>query len=61
MSVGNIYNYFKTKDELSVAMTDNVDMAYAEIEKTYAKDKKGRAMDHLIDFIEQTLKISAIG
>ena len=58
-SVGNIYNYFKTKDELSVAMTDNVDMAYAEIEKTYAKDKKGRAMDHLIDFVEQTLKISA--
>lgn len=58
-SVGNIYNYFKTKDELSVAMTDNVDMAYAEIEKTYAKDKKGRAMDHLLDFVEQTLKISA--
>ena len=57
-SVGNIYNYFSSKEELAAAITENVDAAYARIEKEYKKDKKGTALDHLIDFVGQTLRIS---
>lgn len=57
-SVGNIYNYFNSKEELAAAITDNVDAAYLEIEKEYEKDADGTAMDHLLDFVGRTLRIS---
>ena len=57
-SVGNIYNYFKSKDELAAAITENVDAAYEKIEKVYEADTEGKAIDHLLDFVGQTLRIS---
>ncbi len=57
-SVGNIYNYFKSKEELAAAITENVDAAYEEIEKEYLADENGTALDHLLDFVGRTLRIS---
>ena len=37
-SVGNIYHYFKSKDELAIQVTDHVDAAYAELEPVYLRD-----------------------
>ena len=37
-SVGNIYHYFKSKDELAIQLTDNVDRLYLELEQEYKKD-----------------------
>ena len=34
-SVGNIYHYYKSKDELAIQVTSNVDAAYLEMEKEY--------------------------
>lgn len=57
-SVGNIYNYFNSKEELAAAITENVDAAYLEIEKEYESDAAGTALDHLLDFVGRTLRIS---
>ncbi len=57
-SVGNIYNYFKSKEELAAAITENVDAAYLEIEKEYAADTEGTALGHLLDFVGRTLRTS---
>lgn len=57
-SVGNIYHYFKSKDELALQVTDHVDAAYQEIEKEYDADTARPAMDKLLDFVGRTLRIS---
>lgn len=58
-SVGNIYHYFKSKDELSLQVTANVDQIYLELEKEYDADKSMSAYDKLMDFIAQALHASA--
>ena len=57
-SVGNIYHYFKSKDELAIQVTDHVDAAYAELEPGYLSDSAHSAHDKLLDFIGQSLLIS---
>ena len=36
-STGNIYHYFKSKDELAIQVTSRVDAAYLELEQEYAQ------------------------
>ena len=57
-SVGNIYHYFKSKDELAIQVTDHVDAAYAELEPEYLADTTHSAREKLLDFIGQSLTIS---
>lgn len=58
-SVGNIYHYFKSKDELALQVTGNVDRLYAELEVQYQADGVSSAYEKLMDFICQALRISA--
>ena len=58
-SVGNIYHYFKSKDELSLQMTANVDRIYAELAQQYSADEFTPAIDKLLDFMCRALQISA--
>lgn len=58
-SVGNIYHYFKSKDELAIQVTSSVDDAYLVLEKEYLADGKTPAKDKLLDFVGQSLQISA--
>ena len=58
-SVGNIYHYFKSKDELALQMTDHVDRQYLELEKQYKADHGHTAEEKLLDFVAQTLRISS--
>ena len=58
-SIGNIYHYFKSKDELALQVTDSVDRSYLELEKIYDADSTATAYDKLMDFVGQTLRISA--
>ena len=58
-SVGNIYHYFKSKDELALQMTDHVDRQYLELEKQYDADTVSTAREKLLDFVGQTLRISS--
>lgn len=57
-SVGNIYHYFKSKDELAIQVTSSVDAAYLELEQAYLADETTPAKDKLIDFVGQSLQIS---
>ncbi|MBQ3549316.1 MAG: TetR/AcrR family transcriptional regulator [Oscillospiraceae bacterium] len=57
-SVGNIYHYYRSKDELALQVTDHVDAAYEEIEQEYDGDTRRPAMDKLLDFVGRTLRIS---
>ena len=57
-SVGNIYHYYKSKDELAIQVTSNVDAAYAEMEKEYDAHPEVPAMDKLLDFVGRTLRTS---
>lgn len=57
-SVGNIYHYFKSKDELAIQVTSSVDAAYLELEEAYLSDSRTPAKDKLIDFVGQSLQIS---
>lgn len=57
-SVGNIYHYFKSKDELALQVTDNVDAIYLELEQGYDADPARPAVDKLLDFVGRTLRIS---
>ena len=57
-SVGNIYHYFKSKDELSLQVTDHVDTLYAELWEAYEADRSCSAMEKLLDFVERSLEIS---
>ena len=58
-SVGNIYNYFRSKDELAIQLTDHVDAAYDELEAAYRQDGAATAMEKLLDFVGQSLLISS--
>ena len=58
-SVGNIYHYFKSKDELAIQVTQMVDRAYTELEKAYLADKTTSGRDKLLDFVGKSLEISA--
>ena len=50
-SVGNIYHYFKSKDELALQVTDNVDEVYRDLEQLYDDDTTRPAIDKLMDTI----------
>ena len=57
-SVGNIYHYFKSKDELAIRVTQMVDEAYTDLEQSYlASAVPGR--EKLLDFVGRSLEISA--
>ena len=70
-SVGNIYHYYKNKEELAMHMTEHVDAEYAELAKLYRGDfsdvdpevkKKYESMtaeEKLLDFVGQSLRISS--
>lgn len=58
-SVGNIYHYFKSKDELVIQVTSSVDAQYSVLEESYLADEANSWHDKLLDFVGQTLVISA--
>lgn len=58
-SAGNIYHYFKGKDELALQVTSHVDSAYRELETAYLADRDTPAADKLLDFVGRALEISA--
>ena len=58
-SVGNIYHYFKSKDELAIQVTGPVDEAYLALEKEYLQDTRHSAREKLLDFMGRALQISA--
>ena len=57
-SVGNIYHYFKSKDELAIQVTSHVDDAYSELEEAYLADTARPAREKLLDFVGRSLEIS---
>lgn len=57
-SVGNIYHYFKSKDELAIQVTSHVDDAYRELEAGYLSDTAHSAREKLLDFVGRSLEIS---
>ena len=57
-SVGNIYHYFKSKDELVVHATELVDIAYARLEPMYLADPTRSGYEKLLDFVGQSLRVS---
>ena len=57
-SVGNIYHYFRNKDELSLQVTDHVDQVYGELWAAYESDSSRSAMEKLLDFAGKSLHIS---
>lgn len=57
-SVGNIYHYFKSKDELAIQVTDHVDEAYEKLEREYLSDEAHTGREKLLDFIGRSLCIS---
>lgn len=58
-SVGNIYHYFKSKDELAIQVTHMVDEAYTDLERDYLADTVTPGRDKLLNFVGRSLEISA--
>ena len=58
-SVGNIYHYFKNKEELSMHMTEHVDAEYEKLAAAYRADGEHSALWKLLDFVGQSLRISS--
>lgn len=58
-SVGNIYHYFKSKDELAIQVTHMVDQTYTELERGYLADKETTGREKLLDFVGKALETSA--
>lgn len=58
-SVGNIYHYFKSKDELAIQVTQMVDEAYTVLEEEYLADRETSGRERLLDFVGRSLEISA--
>lgn len=58
-SVGNIYHYFKSKDELAMQVTSQVDAQYLELQRGYRADTTHTAREKLLDFVSKALTISA--
>ena len=56
--MGNIYHYFKSKDELAIQVTSHVDDAYSELEEAYLADTARPAREKLLDFVGRSLEIS---
>ena len=50
-SVGNIYHYFKSKDELAIQVTQMVDQAYTELEEAYLADKTASGRDKQVHLL----------
>ena len=48
-SVGNIYHYFKSKDELAIQVTQMVDEAYTALEEEYLADRETSGRERLLD------------
>ena len=59
ITVSNIYHYFKSKDELVIQVTSSVDAQYSVLEESYLADEANSWHDKLLDFVGQTLVISA--
>ena len=57
-SVGNIYHYFKSKDELAIRVTQMVDEAYTDLEQSYLASAVP-GWEKLLDFVGRSLEISA--
>ena len=57
-SVGNIYHYFKSKDELAIQLTQHVDEAYQVLEQAYLADTDRSGREKLLDFVGRSLEIS---
>ena len=57
-SVGNIYHYFKSKDELAIQVTQMVDEAYTTLEEEYLADRETSGREKLLDFVGRSLEIS---
>lgn len=58
-SVGNIYHYFKSKDELAIQVTQMVDEVYTALEEEYLTDRETSGREKLLDFVGRSLEISA--
>lgn len=58
-SVGNIYHYFKSKDELAIQVTQMVDEAYTALEEEYLTNRETSGREKLLDFVGRSLEISA--
>lgn len=58
-SVGNIYHYFKSKDELIIHITSSVDAQYEVLEREYLSDTTVSARSKLLDFVGRALDISS--
>ena len=58
-SVGNIYHYFKSKDELAIQVTQMVDEAYTVLEEEYLTDRETSGREKLLDFVGRSREISA--
>lgn len=56
-SVGNIYHYFKSKEELSLQVVSNVDAKYVKLSALYNADTVHTGKEKLLDFVEQVLMI----
>ena len=59
-SVGNIYHYFKSKDELAIQVTSHVDDAYSELEEAYLADTARPAREKLLDLISYSIYITIV-
>ena len=57
-SVGNIYHYFKSKDELIIHITSSVDAQYEVLEREYLSDTTVSARSKLLEFVVRSLDIS---
>ena len=57
--MGNIYHYFKSKDELAIRVTQMVDEAYTALEQDYLSDTALSGREKLLDFVGRALEISA--
>ena len=58
-SPGNIYHYFKNKEELSMQMTEHVDEEYAKLAVQYRENADMTELDKLLDFVSESLRISS--
>ena len=58
-SVGNIYHYFKSKDELAIQVTQMVDEVYTTLEEECLEDRETSGREKLLDFVGRSLEISA--
>ena len=58
-SVGNIYHYFKSKDELIIQVTSNVDAQYQLLVQSFLAVNVSSARSMLLDFVGQSLDSSS--